>query len=408
MPADGCCSALGALSVDDVDALIQVLLNPVETETIKLVAAVGRVLAEPVLALQDMPPFDAAAMDGYALRRSDLEGSGPWQLPIGHRIAAGDGVGELELGHCARIFTGAPIPKGADSVVMQESVLRQGQTAVFEARPDIGSHIRYAGQDRCRGQCVLAAGRRLDAHGMLAAAAAGVGDVLVRRLIRVATVTTGAELRPVGSCLHSGQIWDANGPMLRAAFSDPAIVADHLMISTDNVVEQSQCFQSLANHDLIVTTGGVSVGEEDRLIEAILQAGGEARSLRVAIKPGQHLVIGKIGRAVVLGLPGNPVAAFVANRLFATLAVSLLLGADDGRRTCIVRSSEPIRHRPGRREYRPARFTGHGDDCVPIVELAPPDFAARSGWFGSADGLAILPEDLSSIGENEQLSILPL
>lgn len=408
MPADGCCAAGSAFSVRDVEDLIQQSLTEVEPETVALNDAVGRVLAEPVLASCHMPPFDTAAMDGYALRLCDLTGPGPWHLPIGLRVAAGQQHSELPRGHCARIFTGAPVPRGADSIVMQECVQRKNTLAIIDRRPDPQSHIRHAGQDQLLGETVLAAGQRLDPRRMLAAAAAGAGTVRVRRVLSVATVTTGAELRSVGANLQPGQIWDANGPMLRAAFCDPAIVPNHAMLALDTVAEQALHLRTLAGHDLIVTTGGVSVGEEDRLVEAILRAGGEARPLKISVKPGKHLVLGKIGRAFVLGLPGNPVAAFIANRLFASVAVNVLLGTHDDRSTCFAHPAQTIIRRPGRLEYRPARIIGRGADGIQIVELAPPDFSARSGWFGAADSLAILPEDCSRVDEAEKISVLPL
>lgn len=408
MPADGCCTAADALSLADVEALLRESLAAVPAETLALETATARVLAEPVTASGQMPPFASAAMDGFALRRDDLEGPGPWRLPVSLRTVAGDAAGILPSGHCARIFTGAPVPTGADCVVMQEHVLGDGSHAVFRSCPETGSHIRRAGQDRRAGELVLPAGRRLDARSMLAAAAAGAATVRVRRELRVATVTTGAELRPAGCPLEPGRIWDANGPMLRAAFSDPAIALDHTMLPVDSSDEQARHLRLLTGHDLIVTTGGVSVGEGDRLREAILQAGGEARALRLAIKPGQHLLIGTIGHSFILGLPGNPVSAFVTCRLLGGFAVKLLLGLQEDEAICFARPSVPIRRKPGRREYRPARISGHGVDGLPIVELAPPDFSARAGWFGSADALAILPEDCSKLDENDEIVVVRL
>lgn len=408
MPADGCCAAADALTLADVEDLLRQSFAAVAAETLSLDAAVGRVLAEPVTASGDMPPFTSAAMDGFALRRGDLYGPPPWRLPVSLRTVAGDAAGSLPSGHCARIFTGAPLPVGADCVVMQEHVQLDGFDALFHGRPELGTHTRHAGQDRRAGDHVLSAGRRLDARAMLAAAAAGSETVHVRRKLRIAAMTTGAELRPAGSALEAGQIWDANGPMLRAAFCDPSIALDEAMLPIDRVDDQARHLGSLAGHDLIVTTGGVSVGEEDRLGEAILRAGGEARPLRLAIKPGHHLLLGSLGRAKILGLPGNPVSAFVACRLFGRLAVDLLLGCREKEPICFAHLSAPLRRKPGRREYRPARMTGHGMDGLPIVELAQSDFSARAGWLGSADALAILPEDCANVDESDEIAILRL
>jgi molybdopterin molybdotransferase len=408
MNADGCCLTGLALSIEDVEALLRESLSPVEGEALELNAAVGRILTEPVNASNDMPPFDAAAMDGYALRVSDLVGTGPWRLPITFRVAAGDGVGVLPRAQCARVFTGAPVPKGADCVVMQEHVQLDGHDVVFCLRPEIGANIRPGGQDRREGAQVLTAGRRLDARAMLAAAASGAGKISVKRKLRIAVLTTGAELVPTGSVLRPGQIWDANGPMLRAALADPTIALDHAMLALDSVEEQAEHLRTLGTHDLIFTTGGVSVGEEDRLAAAIVWAGGKARVLRLAIKPGQHLVVGSLGRAVILALPGNPVSAFVGFHLFGRYAIDLLLGHKRQERVLTGRLAEPLRRKPGRREYRPVRIRGYGTDGCPIVDLAPTDFSARSAWFGSADALAVLSEECSTMDARDKIELVML
>jgi molybdopterin biosynthesis enzyme len=295
-----------------------------ETETLPLDAATGRVLVAPATAPLPLPPFDSAAMDGYALRRADLVGPGPWHLPVAGRIAAGMAApARMPAGAGLRIFTGAPVPPDCDAVVMQERVTRSGDTLRLDRMPAPGENIRRAGEDLAAGAAILPAGRVVGAREAAA---------------------------------------------LRAALERAAATAD-----------------------LVVSTGGVSVGEEDHMPRLLRAAGGEIAVLKVAMKPGKPVALGRLGGAVYIGLPGNPVSAFVTWAVLGARMAEALAGiADPTTRRQIVRAIAPLTRRPGRCEFRPVRLPArHIRHRHPVAEclqhnrglhmLRPPPPPGRGG-----------------------------
>lgn len=395
----GCDAPGGAdapVSIEEALRRIRDRVAPVSgTETAPLEQAAGRVLAAPVRARDMSPPFDAAAMDGYAVDSRALTGEGPWALPVVTRLAAGRPAGPRLSGRqAARILTGAAVPGGADCVVRQEDVTRTGGTVTMRRRPSPGLNIRRAGGDMTPGQIVVEAGRRLGPREIAAAAAAGAGALPVRRRLRVALLVTGDEVRRPGETRGSSQIWDVNTPMLRAALSGPEFELIEAAHVADSPSDLSSRLGDLAHAaDLIVTTGGVSVGDEDHVAPVLRRLAAETLFRRVAIKPGKPVTCGRLGRALWLGLPGNPLAAFVTWRVFGEAAVSALLGVTTKPSRRRVVTAQPIRRRPGRCELRPARLVGFDELGREVADFEDVLDSGRVARLPEADGLIHIPAE---------------
>lgn len=388
------------IGIDEALARIAAHVVPVDrTEALPLDHAFGRVLAQPVRSLSMSPAFDNAAMDGYAIATSALTGAGPWGLPVVARVPAGQAATmPVAEAVAVRIFTGAPIPSGADAVVMQEDVLRDGDVIHLSRRPEPGRNIRRAGSDMASGATILNKGRRLGAKEIAACAAAGAGVLRVRRRLRVALLVTGDEVRRAGGARDAAQIWDVNTPMLTAGLSaaDVDVVASGH--GADNLADLvRQLGDMAAQADLVITTGGISAGEEDHVKTAVMALGGEALFSGVAIKPGKPVSVGRIGKAHWLGLPGNPVSAFVTWQVFGLALIRALGGEGPAPTRRHVVTAGPIRRKPGRCELRPvtlAGFDGHGREIVGFEDAT---HSARVGLLSQADGLIVLPADVESL-----------
>lgn len=295
----------------------------------------------------------------------------------------------------ARIFTGAPIPIGADAVVMQEDVLRDGDVIQLSGRPAAGLNIRRAGSDMAKGVTVLDKGRRLGPREIAACAGAGAGILRVRRRLRVALLVTGDEVRRAGGAREAAQIWDVNTPMLMAGLAGASV---EIVASAHGVDNHAGLVRQLgdlaAQADLVITTGGISVGEEDHVKPAFMALGGETLFSGVAIKPGKPVSVGRLGKAHWLGLPGNPVSAFVTFQVFGTALIRGLTGeatAAPIRRHVVT--ATPIRRKPGRCELRPATLAGFDAQGREIVRFEDATHSARVGLLPLADGLMFLPAD---------------
>ena len=297
-----------------------------DTEPVATQAANGRVLAADCVAGLDVPAQDNTQMDGYAVRAADCA-SGAAVLPVSQRIPAGH-VGEvLQPGTAARIFTGAFIPAGADAVVMQEQCEAQGDTVTIRHAPRAGEWIRRAGEDITRGSVILPAGTRLRSQELGLAASVGLAELPLRRRVRVAVFFTGDELTMPGEPLAPGGIYNSNRFTLRALLENLGCEVNDLGIVPDSLdATRAVLRQAARGSDLIITSGGVSVGEEDHVKPAV-EAEGKLTMWQIGIKPGKPLAFGEVGEAFFIGLPGNPVSSFVTFLLFVRPFLLKLQGA---------------------------------------------------------------------------------
>ncbi|UYG09575.1 gephyrin-like molybdotransferase Glp [Halomonas sp. M4R1S46] len=381
-----------------VEAALAALLDGVTAlpgEAIAGDAAAGRVLAGDVMARLDVPPFDNSAMDGYAL---DHREAGQW-LPIVQRIAAGTPAAPLPPGGCARIFTGGEMPAGADCVVMQERVEVDGDRAWIPAGLPAGDNLRRRGRDVAVGDRLLAAGTRLDAAALGHLAGQGITRVEVRRRPRIALLSTGDEIVDPGRPLGPGQIYNSNRPMLRTLLTRFGAEVVRIETVPDDAEGTRRVLQEAAETaDVVVTTGGVSVGEEDH-VKAALEGLGRLDMWRLAIRPGKPLALGRLprratdgGEARFVGLPGNPVSCFIGAWLFLRPLIGALLAcpALAALPRLVARADFETRTGP-RQHYMRATldFTADG-----IVARAFRD--QNSGVLSScigADALAVIPPE---------------
>ncbi|MDQ7989951.1 MAG: molybdopterin molybdotransferase MoeA [Candidatus Dactylopiibacterium sp.] len=350
---------------DALTTLLEAARPPAGGETLDLTAARGRVLAVPVRAGVAVPPADNSAMDGYAIRCADLAEGTP--LPVSQRVPAGALPEPLRPGSAARIFTGAPVPPGADAVVMQErcEALDGAVRVNHAARP--GDNIRRAGEDIAAGSELIAAGTRLASAHLGLLASVGVARVEVFARLRVAVFFTGDELVTPGAPLAPGQIYNSNRYVLRGLLDELGCEVTDLGIVRDGLAETRAALRRAAGgHDLVLTCGGVSVGEEDHVKTAVL-AEGALDSWRIAIRPGKPLAFGRVGDTPFIGLPGNPVSSYVTFQMLARAYIRRCQGECDALPRALVARADfdwP-RAAPVREFLRVRRNAAGGLDLFP-------------------------------------------
>ncbi|KEJ94078.1 molybdopterin molybdochelatase [Pseudosulfitobacter pseudonitzschiae] len=390
------------------------LAGPVNiSEVVGLEDAIGRVLAEDLVAPFPLPPFDNSAMDGYALRAKDLSGIGPWRLRVTGRVAAGDNVqesGQVGPGEVFRIFTGAALPKGADTVIMQEHVRLNDKIIEIDSPVDMGNCIRRQGEDAAQGSLLLRAGTLIGAREIGAIASVGRARIPVFRKVRIALFCTGSELRQPGEDLAPGQIYNSNRFIMIAALRQPWIDLIDLGAINDDPVQLRNALTDIASDvDMIVTTGGVSVGEEDHMVSQLQEAGGRIEVMKIAMKPGKPLSVGTLNRAVFVGLPGNPVAAFTTWKLIGHRIAEKLAGkALADRPVMHVEVLEGFSRRPGRQEFRPVKIAGVSLDGRPQVEMLDQSFSAKISLICRSDGFAIIPANMDQVNAGDRLEFVRL
>ncbi|RLJ17671.1 molybdopterin molybdenumtransferase MoeA [bacterium endosymbiont of Escarpia laminata] len=363
-----------------------------ETEQVATEDALGRVLAEPVASLVTVPPWNNSAMDGYAVNTADLQVDST-RLPISQRIPAGATGEPLQRGTAARIFTGAPVPSGADAVVIQEVCEQDGDDVVVNDAPKAGANIRLAGEDIKEGEEILSAGTRLGPQHLGLAAAVGVADLTVFRRLKVAVFSSGDELVMPGSELGPGQIYNSNqftlGGMLQALGCEViqlGIIEDTFEATCDALARAAE------QADLVVASGGVSVGEEDYVKPAVEKLG-SLDLWKIAIRPGKPLAFGHIGETPFIGTPGNPVSLFVTFCVFARPYILRSQGVMEGAiPTPMTAKAGFDWNKPDkRREYARARMVLN-ESGEAVVTLYPSRSSGVLSSVAWANGLAIIPE----------------
>lgn len=406
-----CCAKPGLLSVDDaLVRLLQAAVPVTGREDVPLVAALGRVLARDILSTVDVPPADNSAMDGYALRLADLQASPMRTLPVSQRIAAGQVPRALQPGTAARIFTGAEIPSGADVVVMQEDCTSDGAhvtvSAEEVARLHAGVNVRPRGQDMGAGSVVLVAGTRIGPAQMGVAAAAGHASLPVHRRVTVAIFSTGDELLEPGTPAEPGRIYNSNRYALLGYLA--CLGCDVVDLGRVPDQREATCHalrEAAARADLVITTGGASVGEEDHL-GAALRDIGQVDLWKIAIKPGKPLLFGHITAAQersvpVLGLPGNPVSVSVTFLVLALPFLRRLQGSSNPLPTAMqLPAGFCIRKAGGRDEYFRVRVT---EGRLERYSNQSSGVLTSVAW---ADGLALVPAG-TTIEELQPVSYYP-
>jgi len=372
------------ISVEEALARVFDLCQPLETEAVPLAQAAGRVLAEPARALRDQPPFAASAMDGYALHGPVEPGQGfrvIGEAPAGHAFA-----GRVGKGEALRIFTGAPVPEGADRVVIQEDVLREGDTITLRDSPDSARHIRPAGIDFRAGD-MLSAPRRLRPVDLALLAAMNIAEVTVTRRPVVAIIPTGDELVMPGEVPRADQIVASNGFALKAMVESEGAIARLLPIARDTETQLRTVLEMARGADVIVTIGGASVGDHDLVAATAHALGSEPAFYKLAMRPGKPLMAGRLFGALMLGLPGNPVSAIICGHLFLLPALRALQGLGGWPAlTREARLAEAVAANGPRAHYMRARLEPEG-----LIRPFDNQDSALLSVLGEADALLIRP-----------------
>ncbi|ALN19822.1 molybdopterin molybdotransferase MoeA [Ectopseudomonas mendocina] len=397
-----CCDHPGLLPMEEALERLLALAAaaPIEqTEQVALADADGRVLAEPLIAALDLPPWANSAMDGYALRLADWSDQ---PLPVSQRIQAGTAPAPLQPGTCARIFTGAPLPEGADTVEMQENVeVDEAGRVHFRERLKVGQNVRAQGQETRTAECVLPAGTRLGPIELGLAASLGAAQLSVRRRLRVAVLSTGDELVEPGQALGPGQIFNSNRRLLIAWLQRLGCAVVDAGILPDDLQRTREALGALGAVDLILSTGGVSVGEADYLGLALREAG-ELALWKLAIKPGKPLTFGHYQGVPVIGLPGNPASTLVTFGLLARPYMLRRLGVQRVEPLGFAMPAGFTWAKPGmRREYLRARL--ESGRVVPYANQSS-GVLRSAAW---AEGLAEVMEG-STLAEGDMLRFIPL
>jgi molybdopterin molybdotransferase len=394
---------------DDAVAMILERLSPVAgVETVPLAQAHGRVLAQTITSARNIPAFNNAAVDGYAFAGRDLRPDAEARLNVVMRIAAGhtpDGV--LKPGQAARIFTGAVMPEGADTCVMQEDTTLDGNAVVIPRGLKPGANTRKAGEDVKAGEVMLQPGERLRPQDIAAIASTGSDTVQVFEPLKVALISTGDEIVRPGNPLGDGQVYDSNHHLLRGLLATAGAQAtDYGVIADRREDVEAAVGRAAKECNVILTTGGASRGEADFIVETI-QKLGSLHAWQLAVKPGRPLAMGQVGDCVFFGLPGNPVAAFVTFLLYAQPMFARLQGASwqPPQRYPLPAGFVIPKKKTDRREF----WRGWIENTVagPVLRKFERDGSGLISGLRQATGLIEVPEEASSVAEGDLLGFIP-
>ncbi len=389
------------LPVAEAQARLLALAEPVAVETVALADALGRWTAEPVIARRTQPSADLSAMDGYAIRFADLPG--PWEV-IGESAAGRPFAGSVTAGEAARIFTGAPLPPGTDTVLVQEEAAREGTRLILggEGPRALGRNVRRRGLDFAQGDTLIGTGERLTAARLALAGVAGHGSAVVRRKVRVALAATGDELVRPGAPIGDAQLPETNRLMLAAQLADLPVETIDLGILPDRLEALERAFRD-TGADLLVTTGGASVGDHDLVRPALEAAGATIDFWRIALRPGKPMMAGRLGDTVVVGLPGNPVSAFVTTLLFVRPLVARRAGAGDPLpRTRSVPLGDALGPNGPRTDYMRAALRDGRAFAAGLQD------SAMLATLASADCLIVRDPHAPAVAEGDSVEILDI
>jgi len=397
-------SVLRNASVADARTHMLAQIAPLAIEDVALLEAAGRVLVEPIVAKRDQPPFSASSMDGYALRSADAPGA----LKVTGESSAGAGfAGALKAGQATRIFTGAPMPEGADAVVIQEDVTRDGDTITVPSAP-VGDNVRLQGIDFKAGATLLTPGALLDGVALSLVAAAGAPSVRVRKRPRIAILSTGDEIVAPGGSPGPHQIFDSVSFGLIPLIARWGGVAARLNARGDDIGELATAArEAMATHDLLVTIGGASVGDRDLVKPALGTLGVALHVERANVRPGKPVWFGQgeIGR--VLGLPGNPASALVCAHLFLKPIIATFVGADPSVRFVRAALASDLPKNGGREHYLRARLDVTEQGSLRVAPFESQDSSLLS-VFRDADALVRLPANAPAQAAGALVDVLPL
>jgi len=410
--ADCCDEDEFAPSLQFADALDRILAEVTVvdgTEKLAVRSALGRVLAADVISGIDVPGHTNSAMDGYALSGDDLAGDGEARLEVIGVAAAGRPIdGAVSAGKCVRIFTGAPMPEGADTVVMQEHATRDGDIVILRGGQEAGQNVRQAGEDIGAGDMALRVGTRLMPAELGVLASLGVSEVSVRRRPRVAFFSTGDELRSVGEPLETGQIYDSNRYTIYGMLARLGVeVVDMGVVRDEQGAVERAFARAAAQADAIVTSGGVSVGDADYVTQT-LEKTGSVGFWKVAMKPGRPLAFGRIDDALFFGLPGNPVAVMVTFYQLVRPALQAMAGLPNPEppMTVIATTTEPLRKKKGRLELQRGVLTSEADGQL-VVHKSGRGGSGILSSMSVANCFIVLPEDTGPVAEGDEVTVQP-
>ena len=379
-----------------------------EREEVDLADARGRIVAETVLAPVDLPPFDASAMDGYAVDGTGLGGGDrkTWRV-VDASLAGHPAKKAVSTGTAIRVFTGAVMPQGANAVVLQEDVTGDSRTVSSQAPIRPRQHVRHRGHDVRRGEPLCASGTRLTAYRLSWLAACGIARIVVNRKVRVAVFSTGDELAEPGGPLGDGQIYDSNRFSVSMLLREKAAnVIDFGRLPDDRGAIRRALHEASEAADVVVTSGGVSVGDADYVKDVVAEVG-HVDFWRIALKPGKPLAVGRIRDALFFGLPGNPVSTIVTYLLFVAPAVDALGGTvPEPPLTLRARMAEGVRHALGRREYM--RGTVRSTDDGLIVSITGDQGSNRLATFADANALVVIDENVGDLDAGDWVDVLLL
>ncbi len=399
-----------ALRVERARDAIRACLVPIAVnERVHVRAALGRVLAEDVVSTIDVPAHDNAAMDGYAVRHADLAPDDDTRLQVAGEAFAGRGFGgALGAGQCVRVMTGAVMPAGADTVVIQEDVRIEGSTAVIPPRQKAGQNRRLAGEDLAHGRVVLRAGQPVRPAELGLLASLGLAEVAVRRRLRVAFLSTGDELASIGRALGEGEVYDSNRYTIQGMLARLGCeILDLGVVRDDPDALERALGEAARSADVVVSSGGVSVGEADFTREVLARLG-EVLFWKIAMRPGRPMAFGRIGSATFFGLPGNPVAVMVTFYQFVREALLVLSGRTDDFALPLFRvpTATPLRKRPGRTEYQ--RGVLHaGEDGALHVRVTGQQGSGVLRSMSEANCFIVLEHDRGDVAAGEPVSVQP-